>query len=277
MTDIIKSLKYIDITSITIMGTSINFILSTIIAIILLMFLAIRTGLINFDIVLLFLAIVFTVLIFSISEYFGRAYLFNLLIPKLQEIHLEIVDMEKITNISVFPSALICSVISLIIALIVFPGISVIVLLISPILQLFAQGGIIFLIYFIYFLSNPLIIVYSFIFTFFSVTIATSVFNIVSPKIGGLKLKLTEEGDLTKINSMNYLNLALILGAIAAALGLTMGVILSIASMNLMATLPLIIYFVLGGFAGGFIIGALIAVFYNRLAPKMGELKIKLV
>jgi hypothetical protein len=108
------------------------------------------------------------------------------------------------------------------------------------------------------------------------VTVAAHVFNLISPKIGGLKLKLSQEGTLTKINSIHFLNFAFIFGVILAAIGLTLGVIISIIAMNLMATLSLILFLVLGGFVAGFVIGALIAVFYNFLAPRMGELKIKL-
>ena len=276
MTDI-KSLKHIDLTSITIMGTAINFIGSIILAIILLILLTVSIRFFDPVVIVLLLALVFTTLILSISEYFGRAYLFNFLAPKLKEIRLNVVDMEKITNISVFPLALICSIISLIITLITYPVLYIGVLLISPILQLLATQGGILLIYLAYFISSPWMIVYSFIFAFISVAIAASVFNLISAKIGGLKLKLTQEGNMTQINSMNYLNLALILAIILAIIGLVLGLILSVIVMNFIATLSLIIYLVLGGFVLGFIAGALIAILYNFLAPKLGELKIELV
>lgn len=277
MTDVIKKLKYIDLTSITIIGTSINFLWSVIVAIILLIVLNIMTGSFDFSMIILMLAMIFGVLIISISDYFGSTYLFNFLISKFKEINLKIVDMEKITNISVFPLAFLCSIISLIITLIIYPGILIGTSLLSPFLQLLANQGGILLIYVVYFFSSPLIIAYSFIFTFISVAIAAFVFNIISPKIGGLMLDLTQEGDMTKINSINSLNLALIFGVILAVLGLVIGIILSIMAMNLAATLQLIVYLVLGGFVVGFIYGALTALFYNYLAPKMGELKIKLI
>jgi len=273
----IRSLKKIDLGSITTMGAAISFIGSIIVAIILLTILAISTGFFDPSVIVLFLAIVFTVLILSISEYFGRGYLFNFFGPKLKEINLEIEDMEKITKISVFSLALTCSIISLIITLIIYPGIYIGALLMSPILQLLAAQGGMLIIYIAYLISSPWIIVYSFLSAFISVTIAASVFNLISPKIGGLKLKLSQEGDMTQINSISYLNLALILGVILAVLGLVVGLILSIIVMNLLATLSLIVYLVFGGFVLGFITGALIAVFYNFLAPKLGGLKIKLV
>jgi hypothetical protein len=276
MTDI-KSLKHIDLASITIMGTAINFIGSLIVVIILLIILAINTGSINQYAIISLLAMVFSVLILSIPEYFGHGYFFNFFAPKLKEINLEIVDMEKITNISVFPLALLCSIISLLITLIIYPGIWVGISILSPFLQLLANQGGILLVYIAIFFSNPLIIAYSFLFTFILVAIAASVFNFISPKIGGLKLKLTQEGDMTQINSINYLNLALILGVILAVIGLVIGLILSVIVMNFIAMLSSIIYLVLGGFVIGFILGALLAVFYNFLAPRLGELKIKLI
>ena len=269
-----KSLKHIDLASMTIMGTSINFLCSAILAIILLIF--VNTGTISLYTIILLLFMVFTVLILSISDYFGRTFLFNFLISKLKEIELEIVDMKKIMNISVFPLATICSLISLIITAILYPGIAIGMSLASFLLQIFAFQGGILLFYLIMFLSDPLIIVYSFIFTFISVFIATNVFNLISPKIDGLQLKLSQEGDMTKIDSINYLNLAIMLGVINATLGLVIGLILSFITMNLVATLSLIIYLFLGGFGVGFIVGALIAILYNFLAPKIGELKIKL-
>ena len=235
-----KSLKHIDLASMTIMGTSINFLCSAILAIILLIF--VNTGTISLYTIILLLFMVFTVLILSISDYFGRTFLFNFLISKLKEIELEIVDMKKIMNISVFPLATICSLISLIITAILYPGIAIGMSLASFLLQIFAFQGGILLFYLIMFLSDPLIIVYSFIFTFISVFIATNVFNLISPKIDGLQLKLSQEGDMTKIDSINYLNLAIMLGVINATLGLVIGLILSFITMNLVATLSLIIY-----------------------------------
>ncbi|MDR2967724.1 MAG: hypothetical protein LBU74_07230 [Methanobacteriaceae archaeon] len=278
MTDIIKSLKNIDLASITVIGASINFIWSVIIAILLLIYLSVITGSININVIILLLAMMFSVLIFSIPEYFGRAYLFNFLISKLKEINIKIVDMDKITNISIFSSALLCSIIALIISLITYPGILVAISLLSPVLQqlMFIEGGF-FLIYAVIQLSNPLIIAYSFILTFISVVIATFIFNLISPKIGGLKLELTQEEDMTRIDSINYLNLALIFATIAATIGLVIGIIISIIAMNFAATISLIIYLIFGGFVGGFIVGGLTAILYNFLAPRMGGLKIELV
>ena len=274
MTEIIKSLKYIDLSSITIIGTSINFFFSIIMAIILAISLIISTGSADISIIILLLAMVFMVLIFSIPDYFGRAYLFNFLISKLKEINIEIIDMEKITNISVFSSAIVCSIISLIVTTIIFPGILVVGSLLSLILQFLAPD----LFYLVLFVSSPSTIAFSFIFTFISVAIAASVFNLISPKIGGLRLNLTQEGNMTVINSINYLNLALILAVISAVMGLILCLFVSVyLSISLMVVLSLIIYLVLGGFVGGFIIGALMATFYNFLAPRMGELKVELV
>jgi len=272
MTDIVKSLKRIDLESITIMGTSINFLWSIILALMLLVF-SLNSGIFNIVVVLLMLTIVFGVLIFSIPDFFGRAYLFNFLISRLKEVKIGFSE-ENIISISVLPSALICSIISMIIAAILYPGVYLIGMpIISLLLQLAPLQEIILLAYLI---ANPLLIIYSFFLSFISVAIATAVFNLISPKIGGLKLKLSQEGGMTKINSIHYLNSALLLGAILAILGLIFGIILSLIAMNLMATLNLIIYLVLGGFVVGFIVGALIPIFYNFLAPKVGGLKLKL-
>jgi hypothetical protein len=271
MTDSIKSLKHIDLASITIMGASINFIFGIILAIVLLI-IFISTSSMSLFLLFLLLAMIFGILIFSIPDFFGRTYLFNFLISRLKGINLEVSD-ENITNISVFPTALICSIITLIITAMIYPGLLVLGTPLTFVLQLFGYSGILF--YLIYLLFNPLIIFYSFIVSFISVAISTYVFNLISPKIGGLNLKLGQERSMTKINSINYLNLALILGVILATLGLIIGIITSII-MNFMATVSLIVYLVLGGFIVGFIGGALIAVFYNFLAPRIGELKVEL-
>jgi len=271
MTDIVKSLKQIDLASITIMGASINFFFSVVLAIVFLLIFIINNSFIPFMLILMF-AMVFGVLIFSIPDFFGRAYLFNFLVPKLKEINLEISE-EKITNISVFPSALMCSIISMIITAILYPGIltfmSILTILLQPLLL-----GAPLLVYIVKFFADPLLIVYSFFFSFISVAIAVAVFNLISPKIGGLKLNLSQEGVMTKINSLNVINLALILAIILAILGLIFAIIISIIAQSIL--ISTILYFSLGGFVVGFIIGALMAVFYNYLAPRLGELKIRL-
>ena len=87
--------------------------------------------------------------------------------------------------------------------------------------------------------------------------------------------------------------LAMMLGVISAVIGLIMGIIFALTFGSIMSSLPgtdevvsttlfriifgigSLVIMPVGGFVGGFIQGAIVAVLYNFLAPRIGGIKLR--
>jgi len=272
----LKKLKSFDLESLTIMGTSIDFIWGIIIAIILLVYIIIGTGIINISIFIMALATAFLTLIISIPKIFGAAFLYNILINKLMDINVEIKNMDEITNISIIPTATIVAIISLIIWIVLYPILFVVISILYPILSLFVIQGSVSLGLIGLLLIDPLSLVYAFVVPFFSIIIASFVFNKVTPFIGGIKVSLGEEGDKTALNHVNPISVGIISGIIYLVLALIIGLIISIIVGNLPAMLMIILILAIGGLASGFICGTLCSFLYNVLSKKLGVIKLGL-
>ena len=129
----------------------------------------------------------------------------------------------------------------------------------------------------IFVVSQPttiaIIIFGTFIITFVFVLIATFIYNFIASKGRGIKLNLSNDNNLTSIDSIEPLKFAIAFAIIEGILNLIIGVISVVSGsgvVNLVAN-------VLGGFVGGFIIAIIIAVVYNFLSQKLGKIKIELI
>jgi hypothetical protein len=69
------------------------------------------------------------------------------------------------------------------------------------------------------------------------------------------------------------LKLAIVFALICGVLNIIITIIMLISGGNITSAIGSVI----GGFIGAFIEGALIAIFYNFLAPKLGKLKLELI
>ncbi|MDR0900031.1 MAG: hypothetical protein LBM26_00050 [Methanobrevibacter sp.] len=279
-----RDVKSLDLSSITIMGTSISFIWAIILSIIILIVFSFMGGF-NIALGLIALAIIFGTLILSISSYFGISYLYNFIVKKIKKVVIEIEDIDSvksIKSISILPFALITAIISLIIGIIIYPiifiGLSLSAMpLIQSLLVNTATQSFGLLLYQIVMLAiSPMTIVYAFVVPLLFTIIGSFVFNLIAPKVGGLKVELESCGHMTKLNSVNPINAGIITGVILLVFGLVIGLILAIIGGNILANLSLILILVLGGFAGGFIYGVLSSVFYNFIANKSEEVKLEL-
>jgi len=274
-----KSLKSIDLASTTIMGTSINLIWSVIFTILVIIALSSIFGNFVLSFAIVGIGIIFATLVFSISECFGISHLYNFFIKKMKNVNLNIQDSDSITGISTISLGLIVGVISLVISIIIYPLIFLL-LSFAPIvfglLQALSLQGFSWIVFPASFVITPFFIIYAFIFAFILTTIGAFIFNKISPLIGGLKVSLTSEGNLTKVDSIDPKSAGIVTSIICLVFGLLYGLLFSFVSGNLPANLILIVELTIGGLIGGFIYGALSSVLYNFFAKKFNPVKIEL-
>lgn len=228
----------------------------------------------------------------SIVPHFLQALFYNLLVPRLGAIKIEIEEMTEIVRAEVVPFALIVAAVLAIIQflyeLVASPLQAVFLEVLSGLaataatpaeipaeLPMMLQTGA---------LGAVLNIVISPILTFIGVFIGTAIlvalYNLLTPKLGGIKVELAQMADnYFGVEKINPVSIGLILGAISAVIGLIMGIIvLIIAAIGGAAVEGLItlLGLVIGGFIGVFIVYAITAYIYNLLAPRIGSYKIKL-
>lgn len=131
--------------------------------------------------------------------------------------------------------------------------------------------------------------IFTFIVAFIGAVIVAFIYNFLVPKLGGIKLELSEKAHgFMGIDSVSPVAFGLITGAVAAVIGIIFGLILliiliiaaalagtSIAGALLGGILAVVLYAIMG-FIFIFIAYALTAIFYNILAPRIGGFEIKL-
>jgi hypothetical protein len=273
MTDL-KNLKSIDLSSITTVGTAINFIWGIICSIIIIISISISS--VSIGTFVLGLAILFAILIISIPYYFGGAYLYNFFINRLKDISLEITEEGELRKISIIPLAIMVTLITLIFQLIIFPIIYLIVGVSLPLLQVFAMQGLYEPISILLQLTNPIQIIYSIIASFIATAIGTFVYNVLVSKIGGIKLELKEaHGNLTQIDSINPISVGLIIGIICLVLSVIFSLILTSTALNVNSLIYAVVLIVLG-FVFGLLSGIVTSIFYNFVVKYVGPLKVRL-
>jgi hypothetical protein len=113
----------------------------------------------------------------------------------------------------------------------------------------------------------------SFIITFVFILIGTYLYNFIASKGRGIVLELSEENGLTAIDSIDMKRFAIVIAIISVVATLITGIIGLISGGN---AVNLIIN-IISSLISGFVVAALMAIFYNFLAPKLGKLKIELI
>lgn len=231
----------------------------------------------------------------SITQSFLYALIYNLLVPKLGGIQIELANMSEITKTGVIPFALIVAAVTAIfqflIQLVFVPMQYLLIGFAGSMIKTFAaatnstmpaasMGSLGAFSAFGAILNIILTPIMTFIMVFIGAVILAALYNVLSPKIGGIKLGLSEKAHgFLAIDNISPVALGLIGGAIAAVFGIIIGllllIILAIAGSALAGLVMLFVY-AIGGFIVIFIAYALTAVFYNFLAPKIGGFEIKL-
>lgn len=235
-----------------------------------------------------------TSFVLGVLQSFLFALIYNLLVPKLGGIKLGLEDLSKIKSIPVIPFALITSTISaifvLIIALIIMPLVAAYIPTVTQLMSLmplngtsiptesisaFGTFGVIGSV-----LSIIILPIITFIIVFIVNAIIAALYNLIAPKIGGIKLEFAENtGNMYEILSIAPVQLALITAIIAAICGIIIGIIAIIISAVYGSVIVGVIFlagFTIGLVVGSFIVYAIMALIYNFLRPKIGGIKLEL-
>lgn len=277
-----KELKSIDLVSFTIMGTGINVLFSILISIIMLIGFSVMIP--NSFSIMIYLVptIVFGTLITCIFTYFSEGYLYNILSKKLKSITIDIDENGRINRISTTSTALMVSLISLIMAIIVYLAMFFITpLLLSTIMQILMMSGQMAVASILYqgliLINNPvtigILLIIIFVITFVTTLVATFIYNILGNSNRGATVEISNDDKFTVIDSINPLNLAIVIAAISLVINIVIAIVNIITGTNPVSAVLSIVT----GLVSSFITGFLIALFYNFLAPKLGKLKVELI
>ena len=276
----IKTWKSIDITSYTIIVTGIGVLFSILLSILLI----IGIGIVSSESIGIVAYIIPTIIVgtlmCSIYHRFMEGYLYNSLTKKLNPITFELKDGKEITKISTVPTALIVAIISTIFTILLLAiGIFVIPLILSAIIQILMFSELTVIAYLLYqvsmILMHPVVIgmliIGSFIVTFVFTLIATYIYNFIGSKGRGVIIDLSNN---TTLNSIEPVSLIIALTAISLIFNIILLAIITLISGG--DTTQALIN-IISGLIIGVIGGGLISIFYNLLAPKLGELKVELI
>lgn len=277
-----KNITSLELSSLTTIGMGINVLISIIVAIVAFVAILIVGGTSGLATGLLLIPmIVFATILYSILHFFGRGYLYNLLVTKLNCIDFDIDDGE-ITRINPLSTSLVYGIICLIcfvivytVAYLIVPGFA------SSVLQTLMSTGQMQLALIVYnllvlMLSPQFFIIcvfLSFILPFIFLCLALYVYNAISPKIGGIKVELKDDGNYTILEHVNPKSVAVIVSICALVISIIVSIVMIIFNQRMVVSG---IYNIIGTFVIVFIQMFLMSYFYNYLAPKMGKLKLVL-
>lgn len=232
--------------------------------------------------------------VIGVLQSFLFALIYNLLVPKLGGIKLGLENLSEIKSVPVVPFALITSTISaifvLIIALIVMPFVAAFIPTVSQAMSslplngttipaesisAFGTFGVIGSI-----LSIIILPIAVFIIVFIIDAILAALYNLIAPRIGGIKLEFAANADNKyEILSVAPVQLALISAVIAAICGIIIGIIAIIISATYGSVIVGVMFlagFTIGLLVGVFIVYAILARIYNFLRPRIGGIKLEL-
>ena len=277
----IQKITHIDLESTTIIGTAIEVLFATIVAILIVLLGGLVFG-VNGALTMLPLAstLIFATIICNIYTIFTGTYLYNVLTSKLNPISIKIED-DTLKYISVMPTAIIMGLITTILVVMIYlASIFLLPLILSFAVQTLMFSGQMAVAYALYELltlySNPLIVILVIMMAFISVVLFSAVFcglyNLISPKITQVNLKLGSSGDMTTIESINPLNLAIIYTAIVLIIQLIIGIFNAVTSGDIMSLMMNTVI----GVISTFILTYITCVFYNLLTKILSPIKIKL-
>ena len=295
----IKDIKSIQIVPYTLMMSSISAIVAFLYAIFIMIIIGIAGIFVPAEYTSLIVILAISVLLvlptasflLSIVQSFLTALLYNILVPKIGAIKLGFENLNEIKNVPAVPFALMTSVIG---GIIIF----LTMLITGPILVVGIQtaitaastsgtvipglnslSGLGILEILILVVGVP---IGMFILIFITTAIMAIFYNLIAPKIGGIKLNFGNAiGNLYEINSIPLLPFAIATTVVGTLFGLLVQIISLIFSVAIgQALLTQVISLVLNvvyDLVFGFIIYIIIAFLYNYLRPKIGGVKLEIV
>ncbi len=297
----IKEIKSVTIVPFTLMNSTISAIMGLAYALIfalVLGFVAILSPTITSEVIgLLLTSVLAVILIFptgsfllSILSSFLLAFIYNLLVPRLGGIKLELHNMKEIISIPIIPVSLMVSTIYTIYTLIMM-------LIVAPILVISLQVatfatlsnvpalpelagvigtlGIIGIIAMV--IGMPIMV---FISVFVSSALMALLYNFLAPKIGFIKLKFKSmENNLFEIKKIKPIPLALIFAVITTIIQFISSIPNALTYLTLnepLFALGFLFGTIVWNFVMVFIIYAILAILYNFLRPKIGGIELEM-
>lgn len=296
----VKEIKSVNIVPFTLMSSAVSAVLGLIYALVLIIILgvvglvlpsqaSILTGILLTAAVALILVLPVSFFLFSVLSSFLLAFIYNLLVPKVGGIKIGLVDMKEVHSLPVLPLTLMVSILYTILTLILM-------LVVAPILMLSLQGaaiaaagvgtsvpeigglgalGIIGIIVMV--IGIPIAV---FVFTFIYSALMAIFYNILAPKIGGMRFKFKSVQDnMFEIKKIKPVPLALISAVVLTILNFLFAIpqmIMYFAIGNLIGGIGYLLGNIIGSFVAIFIIYILMAVIYNYLRPIIGGVELEL-
>lgn len=291
----LKEIKSIRVVPFTLMSSSISAVLGFLYAIVLVVIMGIAgtslsqgnlgAGTLATLALAMILALPTASFLITTLQSFLETVLYNIFVPRLGGIKLELEDLNEVKSVPVVPFAL---MVSSIVTVLMF----LVMLILGPLFMSLIQGaalsgripgveslgalGILGILIMI--IGVPIV---TFVVVFIVSALTAIFYNLLAPKIGGIQLEfalLSEK--LHEIQSIPVVKFAVILTVVGAILTFIFGILgmaLSIASGTSAssAALDLLINVVIN-FVIGFVVYAITAALYNFLAPKIGTVKLEL-
>ena len=278
----LKELKSIELSSFTTILTGIEIIFAIIFSIIIsIAIIAFVPQGVSLAIYMIPTIVVGT-LMYGTYKNFFEGFLYNTLSKKLKTINIVIKDGKEIAEISTTETAIMCSIIITIeFILLYLVSVFIMPIFLTSIMQTLAMTGqmaVAFTIYqFLSIISQPttiLILIFGiFIISFVFILLGAFIYNIFANTGRGAVVKLSSENNMTAIESIAPLKLAIVSTVVIGILNVIFNIIMLITGYAPITVVESIV----SGFIGAFICGFLIAAFYNFLSPMLGKLKLELI
>ncbi len=278
---IVKEIKSIDLSSYTLIMTGIAVLFSILSALVL----TIGIGIISPGNIGIAVFIIPTIIVgtfmYTIYNSFSQGLFYNLLSTKLNAIKFTL-DENQIVKISPNETATMLAVIATIQVLLLYlVTVFILPLVLNATIQTLMFGGQELLAYEIYqfliLINQPMTIILfifgTFVITFVFTLIGAYIYNILAKKGKAITVELSNENEMTALDSIDLMSLAIAVAIINGILTLIFAIIMLISGGNIATLLTNVISSVITGF----IEAALFAIFYNFLAPKIGKLKLELI
>ena len=275
----VKEFKSIDLAPFTIISTGISILFAIIVAIALsVVFIA--SGDIG-TLIYIIPTIIVGAFMIGIYRYFTDGLFFNLLSEKLKNIKISL-NGGEVLKISPTETATITATIATIqILLIYLVSILILPLMLGTIVQSLMLAGQEVVAYELYqlmfIITEPttilMFIIGTFVITFVFTLIAIYIYNLLASKGRGIVFELSQENGMTVIDSISMMNFAINIAIIGGVLSLITGIISLISGGDAISLIANVISSIISGFVSA----ALIAIFYNFLAPKIGKIKLELI
>ena len=229
---------------------------------------------------------------------FVTALIYNMLVPRLGGIKLGL-EGDEVRTVPVVSFALIMAgvaavwafIIGLVLAALIVPVttlVSTVIPLVSSIAanatiltpatlptgSVVGTGGVVIAVLLI--IALPILV---FVFGFIGHALAAIFYNYIIPRVGGVKLLFAPAGTNHEITSIPVVAASLALASVAVIFGIIYGIIgliNGLAAGNASMGVGSLIGNIIGSFIGTFIMVALITIFYNFLAPRIGGVQLGL-